>query len=144
MGLRSEQGYNMEVTSASLIQSRKGTMGFQIGLECSDGETEFTIWLTPNNRQNILDSFKALDVDPSSAPMHSRSYLENQLPMAIVGKVVYAYMKDEPYNGETKTKVSWIGKKREDSGGLAENAANFLSEMFGSEEGGKSDSELGF
>src|SRR5687767_14239824 len=109
MGLRAEHGYNFTVTSGNLMQSRKGTHGFQIFLECDEGTTEFTIWLTDGNRNNALDAFKALGV--SQRDLASRGFVEHQLPQAIVGRMVYGWMKAEEYNGKSRIKVDWIGAK---------------------------------
>ena len=52
MGFRPKQGYNFTVLGGNLMQSQaKGTPGFQVFLENEEnGETEYTIWLTPKNK----------------------------------------------------------------------------------------------
>jgi hypothetical protein len=123
MGIRPDMKYNGKVGNGSmLIQTEKGSLGYQVMLQCEDGETSFTIWMTPRNKDRAIKSFEAMGVDPEK--LKEPSYLEYKLAFDIQGKEVSFGTKTEVYNGKSSVKVGWIGKKSE--GNMANAAASFF------------------
>lgn len=60
-GLRPDEKYQGRVREGSaLIESQGGTLGYQVMLECEDGRTFFTIWITEKN----LDTGEIIDRQP--------------------------------------------------------------------------------
>ena len=112
MGLRADTRYTGNVTRGSLIESGKGTPGFEILIECEDGSMVHTIWLTPAtiDKGYAQKDFAVFDVTEDQ--LQSESYLRNELPLAIVGKPVTFGTKEEEYKGEVKVKCAWIGKPK--------------------------------
>lgn len=127
MSLRPGQGYNFTVTGGNLIQSKaKGTPGFQLLLETAGGDSaDFTIWLTDKNRVGAIESFKVLGF--SQQDLASKSFIEHQLPQKVVGKEVHGFMVEEEYKDKKTVKVGSISAKREEGGGLANQAAGFFA-----------------
>jgi hypothetical protein len=116
MGLRAGERYVGKVVEGSrLFQSNaKKTTGFQVNIEVENGgpfpeKTDFTIWLTPKNRERALQSFEALGV--SEEDLASASFVKYQLPQVIVGTEVEFEMKEETYRDQKQLKVAWIGKR---------------------------------
>jgi hypothetical protein len=124
MAIKADQKYTGEVVSGSkLIESRTGSIGYQIMLVCEDGPTSFTLWLTPKAiekaKKTLIDTLGVHETD-----LQSQAYLEFQLALDIVGKPVSFGTKEEEYNGKKTIKVSWIGKKSDPN--LARGAATLF------------------
>jgi hypothetical protein len=115
--------YNGKVASGStLIESQTGTLGYQVMLECEDGATSYTIWLTERNKERAERAFRALGI--SSDMLRDQAYLDYKLSQEIEGNEVSFGTKEETYQGNTTIKVSWIGKKSEAK--LSISAARFF------------------
>jgi hypothetical protein len=112
MGLRADTRYTGSVTRGNLIESGKGTPGFEILIECDEGSMVHTIWLTPAtiDKGYAQKDFAVFDV--TEEQLQSESFLRNQLPVAIVGKPVTFGTKEDEYKGEVKVKCAWIGKPK--------------------------------
>ena len=109
MAIKPNKRYTGTVTGGQLFESRLNlTPGYQVFIDCEDGQTDYIIWLTPGNRKNMTRSFKVLGADMER--MSSKSYLLNELAGVITGKEVTFEAKEEEYKGEVKVKVAWIGK----------------------------------
>lgn len=130
MGFRPKQGYNFTVLGGNLMQSQaKGTPGFQVFLENEEnGETEYTIWLTPKNKAKAEADFATLGVGGDD--LRNSSFLSHQIGDAIKGREVYGYMVEEEYNGKTSIKVGSIGQKR---AGSTTELGNTVASFFGAE-----------
>lgn len=92
-----------------LYESQNGSMGFQLQLDSEDGPAEYTIWMTPKNK----DRAKAAFVDILGVPEESLkdpNYFEYRLAEDIVGRPVTFSTVEEEYNGKKKTKVAFIYK----------------------------------
>ncbi len=127
MGLKADHKYNGTVCPGSaLIETQKGTLGYQVQLECEDGETSYTIWLTPKTRENARECFeKALGVDPKK--LEDGNYIEMQLALDIDGREVSFTTKEEEYKGKFKVKVAGLYKRSASNGvGLAKAAGSFF------------------
>ena len=107
---------------AYFAYSTKGSLGFFIPLECEDGNTTFTLWLTEKNREKAMKTLEMLGAD--TAKLGNQNYIEMEMPNLISGKEISFGTKDEEYNGKTSTKVSWIGKRTDKD--VAHGAAEFF------------------
>lgn len=106
--IKAGKKYHGHVASGSeLIQSQSGTLGYQVQLECEDGETSFIIWLTPKNRDRAADTFKkALGVPEDK--LLDGNYIELQLGSDIVGREVTFTTVEEEYKGKSTIKVAFL------------------------------------
>lgn len=121
--IRADHKYNGKISAGSgLVESKTGTVSFNVQLECEDGDAVFPIWLTERNREKSMRYFEVIGADNNKLSEHE--YLENELPAAIVGREVCFGTKEEEYNGRTTVKVAWIGKKPDPN--LARAAARFF------------------
>ena len=127
MPIRADKKYNGTVGSGgALVETQRGTMGYQIPLTCEDGETSFTIWFTDKNRENALKQFAALGINEEQ--LNDPNFLEHELAQQIDGVEVSFGTKEEVYNSKRSVKVVWIGKKSEAlEAGLAQAAASFFA-----------------
>lgn len=108
-GIRPDEKYQGRVREGSgLIQSQNGTLGYNVMLECEDGRTFYTIWITEKNREHAEKNFATLGV--SLEKLRTPGYIE-QLGQDIVGRAVTFGTKEEEYNGKTRVKVAWIGRQ---------------------------------
>jgi hypothetical protein len=110
MSLYPDQKYSGEVTRGKWMESQKGTLGFEIMLECEDGAISHTIWVTETTKERAEQDFIALGVTP--AQLRDESYLRNEMPLAVVGAPISFGTKEEDYKGKKSIKVSWFGKPR--------------------------------
>ena len=125
MSLKIDHKYTGVIVGEShLISTQSGSLGYQVMLTCDDGDTSFTIWLTPKNRARAIKTFEMLGV--SRENLAKRIYLEFQLALDIEGKEVSFGTREEEYNGKKSIKVSWIGKKSSDD--PAQDAADFFAQ----------------
>lgn len=108
MSIKAGRKYHGHVASGSdLIQSQSGTLGYCVQLECEDGETSYTIWLTPKNKERASETFqKALGI--SEEKLHDGNYIELQLGLDIAGREVTFATVEEEYKGKSKVKVSFL------------------------------------
>ena len=108
MAIKPGKKYHGKVASGSeLIQSQSGTLGYQVNLECEDGETDFIIWLTPKNKERAAKVFKeALGI--SEEKLQDGNYIELQLATDITGREVTFATVEEEYKGKSKVKVSFL------------------------------------
>lgn len=107
--LKPDHKYQGRVREGSaLIESQNGSLGFQLMLDCEDGHTFFTIWITPKNKELATKYFAALGV--SIEKLQNSGYIDYQLGQDIVGREITFGTKEETYKGKTTVKVSWIGK----------------------------------
>ena len=91
-----------------MIESQTMTLGYQVMLDCEDGYTFFTIWITEKNKERAMKAFAALGVMPEQ--MRDPAYIEYKLGDDIVGREVTFGTKEEEYGGRKTVKVAWIGK----------------------------------
>jgi hypothetical protein len=123
MSVKADTKYNGTVAPGShLYQSQTGNLGYQVMLECADGATTFTIWLTPKNRDRAKRHFEVLGIDPEL--LKDPGYIEYQLGMDIEGREVSFGTADEEYRGKHDVKVVWIGKRSDPN--LSRSAARFF------------------
>ncbi len=108
MGIKPGKKYHGTVSSGSeLIQSQSGTLGYQVNLECEDGDTSFTIWLTPKNKERAKKTFlEALGV--TEAQLNDGNYFEMELATRITGREVTFLTTEDEYKGKTSVKVSFL------------------------------------
>lgn len=120
--IRADSKFNGFVRAgSSLYETATGTMGYQVMLECEDGDTSYIVWLTDKNRDRAAKTFETLGVD--SEKLKNPLYFEAQLGIDITGREVSFGTKEEEYKGTRTVKVAWIGKKSESLGGGLSNAA---------------------
>jgi len=127
MSFRPKTGYNFTVLGGNLMQSQgKGTPGFQVFLEHEEeGETDYTIWLTPKNREKAEADFATLGIQGDD--LRNSTFMSHQIGDAIKGREVYGYMVEEEYKGKVTVKVGSIGQRRAGSSTeLANTAASFF------------------
>lgn len=125
MGIKADTKYIGTVGHGSeIIETKKGTLGFQVMLDCEDGQTSHTIWLTSKNRVRAMVDFAILGV-PADRLTDER-YVQHQLSQDIVGKRVKFTTVEEEYNGKTKVKVAFIGRPGAD-GNAPKAVASFFA-----------------
>lgn len=110
MSLRADSRYTGEVTRGTLVESAKGTPGFEIMIECDEGTMIHTIWITPKTIEYAVKDFAIFDV--TEEQLGRESFLRDELPLTIVGKPVTFGTKEEVYKGEAKVKCAWLGKPK--------------------------------
>ena len=131
MSIKPDTKYNGTVGPGSqLYESQKGTLGYQVMLECADGSTSFVIWLSQKNRDRARQFFEILGVDFER--LKDPSYIEYQLGLEIEGREVSFGTREEEYNGNHSVKVVWIGKKS--SPNLSRSAAHYFGGAAGDDE----------
>lgn len=130
MGLQDKKYHGIVRSGSEMIESQSGTLGYQVMLQCEDGQTSYTIWLTKATRERAEKTFvEALGVDP--AKLQNASYIENQLANDITGREVTFIMEQEEYKGKTRLKVAWLFKRSATSG---QNPAKAAASFFGKKE----------
>lgn len=126
MSFREGCRYTGNVISGSLIESGKGTPGFEIQIECDEGVMFHTIWMTPKTVEYAAKDFAVLDV--TEEQLANVSFLTNQLPLIVQGKTVAFGTKAEEYKGVTKIRCAWIGKPKAPA---AASLQGSVAKMFG-------------
>lgn len=127
---------------SALIESGKGTIGFQIQLSCEDGDTSFVVWLTRKNRDRAIATFTELGIP--EAKLTSDAYIEHELGPALTGQVVAFGTREDSYKGKVRTVVAWVGKGSDTAGNrsLSARAAGFFATQPAAEANGKAAGEL--
>ncbi len=127
MSLKAKKYHGTVGHGSELIQSQSGTLGYQVNLECEDGETSYVIWLTPKTKQNAEKAFtEALGVPKEK--LLNGNYIELQLGLDIAGREVTFVCQEEEYKGKSKIKVAWLFKRSAaGAGSPAKAAAAFFS-----------------
>ncbi len=121
--IKADKKYSGVVRAGSHVyEAQTGSLGYQVMLECEDGETDFTIWLTEKGRERAEKNFSILGVTIDK--LRDASYLEYGLAQEIEGREVSFGTREETYNGKRSVKVAWIGRKSE--GKPAQSAARFF------------------
>lgn len=126
MSFRADARYTGTVVSGSLIESAKGTPGFEIQMECDEGVMFHTIWITEKTKEYAVKDFAVLDVTESQ--LANSSFLANQLPLVVQGKPISFGTKEEEYKGNVKIKCAWIGKPKAPKSDTLEGS---VAKMFG-------------
>jgi len=125
--LAPDSKYNGTVTRGDWIESAKGTQGFQVDIETADGDViSHVLWLTEKTQEYFARDMKTLGV--TAEKLRSGSYLTHELPSAVCGREITFGTKEEEYKGEFRTKVAWIGEKRESN---PRGIGFAVAEMFG-------------
>lgn len=125
MGLIADSKYSGVVgVNSHMIETNSGTLGYQIPIQWTEGDTSFTIWLTDKNRKNALKCFAALGV--TEEQLSDQSFVEYKLALAIQGKEISFGTALNDYNGKQTVQVSWIGRKGTPADGLSKAAAGFF------------------
>lgn len=110
MSIKAGIKYHGEVTGGSLMETQKGTLGYQVFLNCPDGETSYTVWLTAKNRDRARETFvDALGVDGNK--LVDQNYIEMQLVNDIVGRPVTFVTEEEIYRDTKRIKVAFLFKR---------------------------------
>lgn len=110
MSIQPNKKYHGTVASGSrIIESRNGTMGYNVQLNCDDGPADYTIWLTTKNKDRARAAFvDVLGVDESKLTDHN--YFEYMLAEEITGRPITFTATEEEYNGKKRVKVAFIFK----------------------------------
>lgn len=125
MSIKADKKYNFEIIGGEWIESNNGTLGFQIFLECEDGNADFTIWLTDNNREVAQRLFnKALGV--SLDQLKDQFFMQHQLPSFVKGKIISGGTEEQEWKGKKKVRVKWINTKSQSTDGNLAGAASFF------------------
>jgi len=118
--------YTGNVIAGAMIESGKGTPGFEIQIECDEGVMFHTIWITPKTVEYAAKDFAVLDV--TEEQLANVSFLTNQLPLMVQGKTVTFGTKAEEYKGNVKIRCAWIGKPKAPA---AASLQGSIAKMFG-------------
>lgn len=122
MGLKVKKYHGTVRGGSELMESQSGSLGYQVMLECEDGNTSYTIWLTPRNRERARKTFtEALGVDGDK--LADQNYIEMQLGTDIAGREVTFVTEEEEYKDKRRIKVAWLFKRSTSNGGSPAKAA---------------------
>lgn len=122
MGLKVKKYHGTVRAGSELMETQGGTLGYQVMLECEDGNASYTIWLTPRNRERARKTFtEALGVDGDK--LSDQNYIEMQLGNDIAGREVTFVTEEEEYKDKRRIKVAWLFKRSASSGGSPSKAA---------------------
>lgn len=119
-------------SGSGLYESAKGTLGFQVLIQCEDGATDYTIWLTEKNAAPTKDGgpsraardFETLGVNPARLK-NAKDF--TRIGEEIAGREISFETDEETYNDKTKVKVKWISPKKDPGvGSLEERAASLF------------------
>ena len=123
MAIKAGKKYHGTVGSGSeLIQSQSGTLGYQVQLECEDGDTSYVIWLTPKNKERAEKVFVQA-LGRTVEQLHNGTYIELQLAIDITGREVTFVTTEEEYKGKSTVKVSFLFARSQVAGGSPAKAA---------------------
>ena len=111
-------------TGNELIESGRGSLGYQINILCEHGNISHTIWLTEKNRDRAIKDFETLGIPPEK--LRDERFVQFELSSAIAGRRIKFGVKEEEYNGKTTMKVAWINKPGAD-GNAAKTMAGFFA-----------------
>jgi hypothetical protein len=112
---------------SGLYESSKGTLGFQVLLQCEDGATDYTVWLTEKNVERAKRDFVTLGIDPKRLGNASDF---TKIGQEIEGREVSFETGEETYNEKTTIKVKWLSQKKDSGvGSLEERAANLFDSV---------------
>lgn len=132
MPLKAKRYVGTVASGSGLYESSKGTLGFQVLINCEDGSTDYTIWLTEKNTLPTKDGgpsraardFETLGIDPKR--------LKNSKDFTIIGEEIEGHeisfeTDEETFNEKTRVKVKWISPKKDRGvGSLEERAASLF------------------
>ncbi len=110
-------------SGSGLYESMGGTLGFQLLLNCEDGATDYTIWLTEKNAKRAAEAFKVLGVDPARLAEPSEF---TKIGDEIAGHEISFETDEETYNDKTRVRVKWISAKKDSGVGSLEQRAASL------------------
>ncbi len=127
MGIKAPMKYHGQVTSGTMMETKKGTLGYQVFLTCPDGDTSYTIWLTAKNRDRARATFvEALGVDGNK--LTDPNYIEMGLANDIAGREVTFTTEEEEYNDKVRVKVAFLFKR---SATASVKPAKAIADFFG-------------
>lgn len=110
MSIKAPVKYHGNVVGGTMMETQKGTLGYQVFLNCPDGETSYTIWLTAKNRDRARETFvDALGVDGDK--LIDPNYIEMQLANDIAGRLVTFVTEEEVYKDTKRIKVAFLFKR---------------------------------
>lgn len=125
MSIKADWKYKGTVGPGSnIFSTQTGTVGYQVMLNCEDGKTTFTIWLTEKNKERA-EKYLCDVLGVSKSNLGDPVYIENALATDIEGREVSFGTKEEDYNGKKSVKVAWIGKP------TSEKLSNDVARFFG-------------
>jgi len=133
VGIKPNRTYTGEVQPGScFITSQLGTVGFQVQLECEDGDCSRTIWITENSKKQAEREFtEVLGVKKEN--LTNATYVENQLAIDIIGRKVEFPTEEQEYpagSGKVKTVIRWLNKPSA-SGAAGLSPARAAAVLFG-------------
>lgn len=134
MSLKIKRYVGTIASGSGLYESLKGTLGFQVLINCEDGATDYTIWLTEKN------TLPAKDGGPSRAARDFETLgidsrrLRDSKDFTIIGEEIAGHeisfeTDEETYNEKTRVRVKWISEKKDAGVGSMEQRA---AALFGS------------
>ena len=116
---------------ARMVKSKeKGTLGFEIPLECEDGDITHTLWITSSTRDKVLKTFNEV-LGVSLAKLQDENFVANEISDFIADREVEFTTKEEEYNGNYYVRVQWLNRpKGSGSGGTTDGAASMAAAFF--------------
>lgn len=127
--------YDGLCTGGAWVRSSNDNPGFQVFLQCKDGNATFTIWLRGKDQEKTKEkAAKNLrTLGATDADMRSAAFLNYQLPLVVKDRPIRFGVAEEEYEGHKRMKVIWIGPKRKEPD---PNAAAEAAAIFGGNGGG--------
>lgn len=123
MSLKVKRYIGTVASGSGLYESLKGTLGFQVLLNCEDGAIDYTIWLTEKNAERAKRDFETLGVDPKRLA-NPKDF--TKIGDEIEGHKVSFETDEETYNEKTRIKVKWISPLKDSGVGSLEHRAAAL------------------
>lgn len=110
MSIRPDKKYHGTVAIGScLIESQNGTMGYQLQLDCEDGQAEYMIWLTAKNKDRARAAFVDI-LGVKEDKLQDANYFEYMLAEEITGRPITFTTVENEYKGKRKVQVAFIFK----------------------------------
>ena len=97
-----------------MIESAKGTPGFEIQIDTESGTMMHTIWITRRNKEYAEKDLVTIGADPNR--LANPNYLENELPVHVTGQEIVFGTKEEVYKEKASVKVAWLGRPKAPTG----------------------------
>lgn len=97
--------YHVQVKSANMTESQKGTMGITFHFECESGDIDCTRWVTPGTSEYVI---KDLDTLGFGRELIDKVENLDRIDEITRGNECQIVVEDEEYKGNVTAKVKWI------------------------------------
>ena len=111
MTLHADQKYDGTIARCVWMQAQSGTPGLQVDIETDDGDLIVHVFWVSKKSLGFFEE-RMVDFGIKPEQLRNGSFLENELPTALVGLAVSFGTKEETYKEQKRIKVAWIGSRK--------------------------------